>query len=261
MSTALTPATAPEVRHALIRLSDVQVRETGSGDGSTLTLVGHAAVTDQETILYDGSWWRLREQIAPGAFTSVLARLRNPDPGDAAARTGVHLNIGHDMTRAIARTGVTGMGSLELSEDSVGLRVFARLNPVDPDVISLAAKMSCGIVDQMSFQFTVESDERTVTTDAEGREDELRTILEVRDLYDVTVCAQGAYATTDAALRARFQQFLTDPTIRVPDGAPANPVVTSPSAPAEPVVGHSSSHALAAAKARARVQRLRTTRR
>jgi HK97 family phage prohead protease len=190
----LKPAGAPELRRALTPLRNIQWRDAGeTGDGS-YTLTGHAAVYEQETVLLDVGWWRLREVVARGAFTGVLSR-----------RPDVHLVLGHDMTRAIARTGVHGIGGLELSEDEVGLRVFARLDPVDPDVVSLAAKMNRGVVDQMSFAFTIGEAKYDLEIDRDGNEDELRTILEVADLFDVSVVAQGAYAQTDAALRGRLR--------------------------------------------------------
>jgi len=191
-SALLDAAGVVEARHALVRFRDVEFRDaSGTGDGS-FTLTGYAAVYDQETILYDGSWWRLREVIAPGAFDTVLAT--SPD---------VHLNIGHDMTRAIARTNVDGVGGLELSSDDEGLRVFARLDPADPDVVSLAAKMNRGIVDQMSFAFTIARAQYDSTVDENDFEDELRTILEIGQLYDTAVCAQGAYPQTSAELAMR----------------------------------------------------------
>jgi HK97 family phage prohead protease len=191
MSEIQTPA-LPELRHAVVRLHDVEWRDaTQTGDGS-YTITGHAAVFEQETVLYDLGWYRLREKIERGAFTDVLAA--GPD---------VHLNIGHDMNRAIARTGVDGIGGLELSEDDVGLRVFARLDPGDPDVVALSSKMSRGIVDQMSFAFIVGESQRIVNEDDEGNEDVLRIIKRVAELFDVCVCAQGAYPQTEAALAMR----------------------------------------------------------
>src|SRR5437879_3013349 len=96
----------PELRIAVVPFRAVEFRDaTQTGDGS-YTIKGHAAVFDQETVLYDGGWWRLREVIEPGAFGPVLGR--NPL---------VHLNIGHDMNRSIAATQIDGIGGLELSED------------------------------------------------------------------------------------------------------------------------------------------------
>jgi HK97 family phage prohead protease len=190
------PAAGSAIRHAQMPLIDVEWRDTGqTGDGS-YTLLGHAAVTNEMTTLYEGKFWVLREQIAPGAFKEVLA-----------GRPDVHFNIGHDMNRAMARTGVRGVGELDLSEDARGLRMFARLDPEDPDVQSLAVKMKRGIIDQASFAFRVGKDELLVETDDQGREIETRTILEVSDLFDVCVCAQGAYAGTDASLRSLMAAF------------------------------------------------------
>lgn len=180
----------PEMRTVAVPLRDLQWRESGSGDGTRI-LSGYAAVFNQTTTLYSGKYYELQEVIAPTAFDEVLSR--NPD---------VHLNIGHDMSRAIARTGIKGVGGLELSVDAHGLRVYARLNPADPDVQALAAKMDIGVMDQMSFAFRMGATTEVCMTDENGRETELLTIDSVSELYDVCVCAQGAYSTTEAALRS-----------------------------------------------------------
>lgn len=183
-----------EARHALVPFRDIEFRDaSGTGDGS-YTLTGYAAVYGQETVLYDSNWWRFREVIAPGAFDQVLA-----------AKPDVHFNsFLHDFSRPIARTGIDGMGGLELSSDDQGLRVFARLNPLDPDVIALSQKMPLGIVDQMSFMFTIANATYVSEIDEETDfEDELRTINQIGELYDVLVCAQGAYPQTSAELAMR----------------------------------------------------------
>lgn len=192
--TELIDAISPvEIRNVLVPLRDVEFRDaSGTGDGS-FTLTGYAAVYDQETVLYDSSWWRLREVIAPSAFDNVLST--NPD---------VHLNTFlHDFSRPVARTGIDGIGALELKSDKTGLAVFARLNPQDPDVQALAQKMPFGIVDQMSFMFTIAAAKYTSEIDEDDFEDELRTISEIGELYDVLVCAQGAYPQTSAELAMR----------------------------------------------------------
>lgn len=178
-----------EVRVATLEAWELR-DATATGDGS-YTLTGYAAVYDSPTTLYQGRTLKLDEQIRRGAFTRVLGE--TPD---------VHLVINHDMSRAIARTGINGVGGLELREDANGLRVFARLDSQDPDVQSVAAKMRRGIVDQMSFAFTVASDE-LVTREADGITTELRTITEIGQLFDVSVCAQGAYTQTSASIRGR----------------------------------------------------------
>lgn len=184
-------------RVAAVPLQDIEWRLSGSGDGSRI-LAGYAAVYEQEAVLYVGERYTLKEKIAAGAFDNVLAK--SPD---------VHLNIQHDMARAIARTGVSGVGGLELRSDARGLRVYARLNDKDPDVQSLAAKMDLKIMDQMSFAFRVlpSGSEWHIMTDAAGHETELRIIKEVAELFDVCVCAQGSYDTTSATLRSLLINF------------------------------------------------------
>jgi HK97 family phage prohead protease len=192
MSANETPATTPELRYAVVPFRAGEFRDAKqTGDGS-FTITGHAAVFDQETVLYDLGWLRVREVIQPGAFRNALSR--NPL---------VHLNVGHDMNRAIASSHVSGVGGLELSEDDEGLRTFARVTPDDPDVQAVSVKMRYGYVNQMSFAFTVAKSERLVEEDEDGNEDVLRTIIEIGDLYDVCVCAQGAYPQTSAELAMR----------------------------------------------------------
>lgn len=194
-----------ELRTVEVPVHDLQIRESGSGDGSRV-VEGYASVFDTETTLYEGMRYRWTETIARGAFDSVLAKA--PD---------VHLNLGHDMNRAIARTKAPGpIGKLELSVDDTGLKFYARLNPDDPDVQALASKMDLGIMDQCSFAFRVKSSGITnvTTTDADGFTTDADTITEISELYDVCVCAQGAYPTTSAALRTLLR-----------DGARAVPAV------------------------------------
>jgi HK97 family phage prohead protease len=203
MSETLSPPVEREILHAQIPqrrtisvpLVDLEYR--GAGDGNGFILTGHAAVFDQETTLYAGKGFRITESIAPGAFDSVLAS--NPD---------VHLNINHDMSKPMARTGRSAntVGGLELSVDPVGLRVFARVNPDITYVRDLSLAMRDGVVDQMSFAFSIGEESLTTTTDSvTGMETDSFRILSVANLYDCTVCAQGAYPTTDVALHSRMQ--------------------------------------------------------
>jgi len=194
----MVPATA-RVLHRAVAPLDATVQESNRGD-DTLTLTGYAAVTNTVTTLVDSRSWVWREQIAPGAFRDVLQRI-------AAGGTDypVVLNHEHDNRASIASTNraQSELGGLELMEDARGLRVFARLDPTDPDVARLAPKMRNGVTTQMSFAFTVPADGRTtmVESDDAGRTIETDTIVRVGDLFDVTVCAHGAYPQTSAELR------------------------------------------------------------
>lgn len=208
------------VRVAVSPLRDVKVRDaSGTGDGSW-TIEGYAAVTEQETTLYDLSWIRVREEIARGAFLGVLGRLAR---GDGL----VHLNFGHDMNTSIASSQVPAgtIGGLELSEDDHGLRFFARVDAADPDAQRLAVKMQRGVVNQASFAFTIASEElvEEITNKPEDVAageplwDEKWRINEIQDLFDVCACPQGAYAQTESFVRTMAAGSLTRSGIAVPE--------------------------------------------
>lgn len=224
MSTAIKPATERELRRGLdlpeavgsvldtserrvsLRMSDMEVRDGGqTGDGS-YTFTGTAAVFNAETTLYSGKFWTLKERIAPGAFTDVLS---SPD-------LLVHLNVGHDMNLPLARLSAVGpdgavpVGGMKLWQDASGLRVFARLNAELSTVRDLAVLMGDGVVDQMSFAFRIGAETLVSHTDGEATIDTY-TIDRVSALYDVCVCAQGAYPTTSAALRSAIRHAGIDP--------------------------------------------------
>lgn len=179
----------PEMRHLAFPLEGLTLRESRDGDGF-LHLAGHAAVFDKLSHDLGG----FREKIDRGAFTDVL----DGDPD-------VHLVIGHDMTRVLART---RSKTLELREDPAGLRIWARLDPDDPDVRSLVPKMKRGDVDQMSFAFSVARGGDEWLIEGDGDDERVtRTIKKngIDGLYDVSVVAQGAYPQTDANLRGLLE--------------------------------------------------------
>lgn len=207
MSVITEPAARRVLRLAVAPIRDVVVRDaTAAGDGSW-TVEGYAAVHEQETTLFEiPEWWRVREEIARGAFDSVLERVR---AGDEL----VHLNHGHDMTSAVAATNVKGVGGLELDADFHGLRYFARVDPIDPDAQRMAAKMRLGVVAQASFAFTIARETLVESVELEdGTLDQLWRIEEVGHLYDVCVCAQGAYPQTESYIRS-----LAAASLRTPD--------------------------------------------
>ncbi|HWH14243.1 MAG TPA: HK97 family phage prohead protease [Miltoncostaeaceae bacterium] len=196
---ALTvPAATPVIHRAFAPLVGVELRDaSATGDGS-YTFSGYAAVTNTETTLYEGRSWVWRERIAPGAFADVLSRVASGE-----ADYPVVLNHEHDNRAAMASTDVPASQpyGLELSEDGLGLRVFARLDPQDADVQRVVPKIRAGALSQMSFAFLPDEWETLSTEDEQGRIVEVDTIRSLRALYDVTVCAHGAYPTTTADVR------------------------------------------------------------
>lgn len=193
-----------ESRHVTqARMSDgAKIRESGGG-AAWRVFEGHATVFNQRTLLFeipwgDGTATRVWELIEPGALDTVLAA--DPD---------VHFVDQHDMSKRMARTGVRGMGQLDLSTDHVGLRTYAQINPELSYVRDLAIAMDDGLVDQMSFAFTIQREVMDAHTDADGNEDYIYSIQEVGNLYDVSTVSQGAYPTTDAGLRYRSRLVAT----------------------------------------------------
>lgn len=231
-----------ERRTLEVPMHDVQLRESGSGDGSVI-FEGYASVFGTPTTLYDGTYYQWNEQIDRHAFDAVLAA--DPD---------VHFNLSHDMSKVMARTKAPGpMSRLELKTDDHGLKVYARLNPDNRTVQEILPAMRDGVMDQMSFAFSVKAEGIVTETVTEERKTvDTDTIVEVSRLYDVCVCAQGAYPTTEAALRSLLTDGARVPSREVTpadDGARTSEVAEAPDgAPVSPEVERSKQAALAAAR-------------
>ena len=153
----------------------VEIELRSDGDG--LTLGGYAAVFNSMSEDLGG----FREIIRPGAFRDSIA-------GGADVR----LLINHDGM-PLART---TSGTLQLAEDSRGLRISAKLDATDPDVQRLAPKIRRGDMNQMSFGFVTKRDQWRQEGDTQIRE------LHAVDLFDVSTVTYPAYKMTEMALRS-----------------------------------------------------------
>jgi HK97 family phage prohead protease len=168
---------------------DVQVR-TGeeTGDGS-MVITGYAAVFNVLSEDLGG----FKERINPAAFDALLRT--NPD---------VVINWDHDTRYLLGRT---KSGTLELNAvPDRGLRVFNRVAPVSY-AEDLRVLMERGDLDQMSFKF-IPGEE--IWTYPENEDEEIIVeVMTVEALFDVCVCAQGAYPQTQSAVeehsRSRLQ--------------------------------------------------------
>ncbi len=102
----------------------------------------------------------------------------------------------------MARTGrlVDGKPSLELTEDSRGLQVRALIQP-RTWVNDLAVEMASGLIDQMSFAFSI--GEGGDEWDVQEDESVIRTIRAdgVAGLYDVSVVTYPAYPAAEVGIR------------------------------------------------------------
>lgn len=157
-------------------------------DENTITLTGYAA-TFEPYEMYGGpaaGGWI--EQLDKRAFDETLAE--KPD---------LHLLINHEGM-PLART---KSGTLDLSVDSRGLKVVARLDRSDPDVQRLEPKMRRGDMNEMSFAFRVKDQKWDYAPGFDDDEYSLRKITKV-SLHkgDVSVVNFGANPTTHAEMKS-----------------------------------------------------------
>lgn len=164
------------------RAAQREIRAAESPDGYHLE--GYAALIETPYTVED--WLgEYTEVIRAGAFKRTL------DHG-----ADVRLLINHDGI-PLART---KSGTLELSEDSIGLLSRASLDPASPTVAGLKSAMDRGDADQMSFMFRVVRQEWSPDFTQ-------RDILEVQ-LFDVSVVTfpinEGTSVSLRSATIARF---------------------------------------------------------
>jgi uncharacterized protein len=184
------PKDDEDERGAIMDVTPVEPRTPGSGvefrsttfemraEGDGNTFVGYAAMFDSPSQPLP-----FTERIAPGAFTRSL--------GDRRRDIRLYVNHNSDMVLASKKS-----GTLRLSEDRMGLRVEADL----PDTSysrDLRALMQAGVVDKMSFGFTIPKGGDRWSDD--GME---RTLTKI-NLHEVSVVTGfPAYEATQAAVRS-----------------------------------------------------------
>ena len=168
------------------RVTTCQLQIRGSDQGTTIE--GYAAVFNSLSEDLGG----FREIISPGAFKRSLK-----------AGADVRALVDHDPAKILGRNKA---GTLSLREDDHGLHV--RIKPPDTTAgRDTVESLRRGDVDQMSFAFSVVSDEWN-TDDGQ----EVRTINDV-DLHDVSIVTYAAYPDTSVAVRS-LEQARSDNTLR-----------------------------------------------
>lgn len=145
------------------------------------TVSGYAALYNTETVIAGF----FRERIAPGAFKAALA-----------GTDDVRALFNHDSNIVLGRT---KSGTLALSDTKKGLRYDIKLNPEDPEALSVRAKIQRGDVSGSSFGFIVMAEEWQEPKDQ--RDLPLRTITEV-ELFDVSPVTFPAYPQTSVTARS-----------------------------------------------------------
>ena len=159
-------------------------------DSDSRILSGYAAVFNSESKDLGG----FTEMISPTAFEGVIER------------SDVFAVLDHDRNKVLARSKM-GKGSLELNIDEKGLqfRFESPNTTLGNDVLSMVKR---GDLTDASFCFTVEDENWQKREDGSY----LRTINKIGDLFDVSVCYNGAYpeSYTEVALRSldKFKEEL-----------------------------------------------------
>ena len=154
-------------------------RLQADGD-QVLKMYGIAAVTGQKTVVADC----YEEIIQVGAFRKCLEG--KPD---------CRLLIDHDPGRLLART---KNRSLRLYEKPEGLLFWSDLIEDDPLTDATVSRIRTGLLSGCSFCFTVTSDSWELPK--KDGDFSIRTIEEVGELFDVTVCCYPCYEQTSCGI-------------------------------------------------------------
>ena len=146
-------------------------------ENEPLKIIGYAARFNE----LSEEMWGMREKIAPGAFTETIGK------------SDVRALWNHDPNYVLGRT---KNGTLQIREDEQGL--FYEVTPPDAQwARDLVESIKRGDVDQSSFAFTVEAQEWDERSDPITR-----TIVKVRELFDVSPVTYPAYPTATSGVRS-----------------------------------------------------------
>lgn len=163
--------------------------ETRVNDDKTESLLieGVPCVFDTETVLYKGKYWEFREKIDKDAF-------KEADMSD------VIFNYNHGG-RVFARTRNQSL-ELETKKDALHMRATMRKN--DRGHEELYSDIQTGLIDKMSFAFTVKESKTEEIERSDEPNLEIRTITKIERLYDVSAVDIPAYDTTSISARKAF---------------------------------------------------------
>lgn len=152
-------------------------------EGEPTKIEGYAAIFNS---LSDDLGF-FREKISRGAFTNALKT------------SDVRALFNHDPNFILGRQSA---GTLELKEDKKGLWMSAT-PPDTQQARDLMVSIERGDITQQSFAFTVQEDSWK-QPEANG-DPEIRTIIEVKEIFDVSPVVYPAYPDTDVAIRSKEQ--------------------------------------------------------
>lgn len=165
------------------KLTKVETRKN-EDDTESLVIEGVPCVFNQETVLYKGKYWEFREKVDKDAF-------KEADISD------VIFNYNHGG-RVFART---RNKSLELKVKEDGLHMKATLRKDDRGHEELYNDIESGLIDRMSFAFTVKEHKLEEIRKEEEPNVQIRTITKIDRLYDVSAVDIPAYDATSISAR------------------------------------------------------------
>lgn len=167
-------------------VNNFELRSEGEGEENKIRKArGYAALFNSQTNMgyYD-------ETILPGAFDECLS-------------CDVRALFNHDSNMVLGR-GNNSTGTLKYGVDTRGLWFEVDLDPAISFHADLIKMMERGDVNQCSFAFQIKEQSWVQT---EQGQNNIRKILKVKELYDVSVVTYPAYQDTDVALRSMREQF------------------------------------------------------
>lgn len=142
---------------------------------------------DSEKMIVEG-YAVVFDSPATHGFTEIIDR----NAFNGCDMKDVPLKYNHDDSHLILAR--TRNNSLSLSIDDKGLLIRAELINTTSN-IDIYKSIQAGLLDKMSFAFTVEEEKWDISTDT-------RTILKIDRLYDVSVVDTPFYDTTSIYARA-----------------------------------------------------------
>ena len=153
-----------------------ELRADSGSDGAKF-ITGHGAVFNQEAEIWDGIF----EVVRPGAFLSTLQT------------EDVRALFNHEPNLILGRNRA---GTLQLSEDEIGLAYRILVNPQVTYANDLYASLQRGDISQSSYAFLPVSERWTQREDGS----ELRELFAVQ-LFDVSPVTYPAFVGADSQAR------------------------------------------------------------
>lgn len=136
-----------------------------------------------------------------GGFTEIVS----PDALNGVDLSNVYLVLDHDLSKPLAKNGV----NLTLTPDDNGLNFEATVDTSISYVSDVYNLIQNGVVDSMSFAFTVPDNGDSWIEDENGNV--VRTINQIDQLFEISIVTIPAYNSTDVEVATRsYEKFIAE---------------------------------------------------